>query len=91
MKCDLTNKSSITGKKVGDVRGNVTGRTSRKFHPNLHKTRFATKEFGTLKLRISTATKKTIDKYGGLISFLTEISENQLSQYGVKLKQRLIK
>jgi ribosomal protein L28 len=90
MKCELTKKSTMIGNRVGDIRGNVTGRTSRQFKPNIHTTRFQTKEFGNLTLKIAANTKKTIDKYGGLTSYLMNISENQLSQYGLLLKRRLI-
>lgn len=91
MKCQLTNKISVIGNKVGKVRKFVTGRTSRYFHPNIQVAHFKTQQLGTLKVRIATTTKKTIDKYGGLIEYLLNISENQLSTYGLQLKNRLLK
>lgn len=91
MKCDLTTKKSMNGNKVGFVRNNVSGRTKRKFHPNLHNTAFQTKELGNFSLNIANTTKKTIDKYGGIIEFLLNISENQLSETGLSLKRRILK
>jgi ribosomal protein L28 len=91
MKCQLTNKISVVGKKVAKVRKFVTGRTSRNFHPNIQVAHFKTPELGALKMRIATRTKKTIDKYGGLVEYLLNISENQLSDYGLKLKGKLLK
>lgn len=91
MKCQLTNKTSVVGNKVGKVRKFVTGRTSRQFHPNIQVAHFQTKELGTIKLRIAAKTKKTIDKYGGLVEYLLNISENQLSDYGLSLRNKLSK
>jgi ribosomal protein L28 len=91
MKCDLTTKKSIKGNKIGYVRKNVSGRSIRKFHPNLHKTFFVTKELGNFTLNIAVSTKKTIDKYGGVVDFLLNIGENQLSQLGLSLKNKIIK
>lgn len=91
MKCELTIKKSVTGNKVGRTRNNVSGRTKRRFNPNLQTTSFQTKEIGNLTLNIATSTKKTIDKYGGIVEFLLNISENQLSISGLSLKNRILK
>lgn len=91
MNCELTIKKSVTGNKVAITRNNVSGRTKRKFHPNLQKTFFSTKELGNFKIKIATSTKRSIDKYGGLINYLLYISENQLSSYGISLKKKILK
>lgn len=91
MKCELTIKKSMNGNKVGFVRNNVSGRSKRKFHPNLHKTSFQTRELGNFTLNIASTTKKTIDKYGGIVEFLLNISENQLSEMGLSFKRKIIK
>jgi ribosomal protein L28 len=91
MKCELTIKKSMTGNNVGKTRNNVSGRTKRQFNPNLQKTSFQTRELGNFNVRIAASTKKTIDKYGGVIEFLLNISENQLSEYGLSLRNRINK
>jgi large subunit ribosomal protein L28 len=91
MKCDLTTKKSMKGNKIGYVRKNVSKRTIRRFNPNLHETRFITKELGNFSLNIAANTKRSIDKYGGIVEFLLNIGENQLSELGLSLKNKIIK
>jgi ribosomal protein L28 len=91
MHCELTIKKTLVGNKVGRTRNNVSGRTKRTFDPNLHNTSFTTKELGNFTLKIAAHTKKNIDKYGDIITFLLNVSENQLSLYGLSLKNRINK
>lgn len=91
MKCELTIKKSGAGNKVGRTRNNVSGRSKRRFDINLHNTLFQTKELGSFRVRIATSTKRTIDKYGGMVNFLCGIGENQLSPLGLSLKARILK
>ena len=66
-KCDLTGKLVITGNNVS----HANNKTKRRFIPNLQNVSLYSDKLGKkLKFRIATSTLRTVEKNGGIDSFL---------------------
>ena len=66
-KCDLTGKLVITGNNVS----HANNKTKRRFIPNLQNVSLYSDKLGKkLKFRIATSTLRTIEKNGGIDTFL---------------------
>jgi large subunit ribosomal protein L28 len=58
--CQVTGKRTITGNNVS----HANNKTKRRFLPNLHKRKFILEDGSLVRLRISNAALRTIDKKG---------------------------
>ena len=87
-KCDLTGKLVITGNNVS----HANNKTKRRFIPNLQNVSLYSDKLGKkLKFRIATSTLRTIEKNGGIDSFLLNTISKNLSSNAKKYKKIIFK
>ena len=87
-KCELTGKTFQTGNNVSHAKN----RTRRRFLPNLNNVSLMSEALGkTFKFKISAAALRTIDKRGGLDSFLAKAKDEDLSSAALKVKSEINK
>ena len=87
-KCDLTGKIVITGNNVS----HANNKTKRRFIPNLQNVSlYSDKLQKKIRLRIATSTLRTVEKNGGIDSFLLKTLDNKLSQSAKKFKRSISK
>lgn len=86
-RCALTGKGVQTGNNVS----HANNRTRRRYLPNLQQQRFYSETLGeAVRLRVSTAALRTVEKRGGLDGYLLKARNVELSTELRRLKQRLI-
>ena len=85
-KCELTGKIPLAGHNVS----HANNKTKRRFLPNLKKVTF-TSDFlkRRIKLRVSNAAVRTVDKKGGFDLFLKNTRSKNLSLRVKKLKKTI--
>ena len=87
-RCIITGKGVQTGNNVS----HANNRTRRRFLPNLQKVSLESETLGeNVPMRISTSALRTIEKNGGLDSWLLGTSNAKLSAEARKLKARIVK
>jgi large subunit ribosomal protein L28 len=91
-KCDLLGTGVMSGNKVS----HSNRKTRRRFLPNLKTLAFKSDSLGTnVSLKITTATLRTINKYGNIDSFLINCRHAKLTVLGqtlkTKIKKKLVK
>ena len=87
-KCELTGKLVITGNNVS----HANNRTKRRFIPNLQNVSLYSDKLGKkLKFRIATSTLRTVEKNGGIDSFLLNAFDKNLSNDARKYKKSISK
>lgn len=86
--CDITGKKVITGNNVS----HANNRSRRTFAPNLQETSFLSETLGSkVRLRVSPAGLRTVEKNGGLDSFLKTTPNRKLTCTARQLKRRIEK
>ena len=86
-KCELTGKAPLKGHKVSHANNKV----KRKFLPNLKKVTFTSNKLKkNIKLNVTNSALRTVDKKGGLDSFLRDAKFINLSSRVKKIKKLLI-
>lgn len=86
--CPVTKRRVETGCKVSHAHN----RTKRVFAPNLQNVSFLSSALGfKVRLRVSTAAIKTIEKFGGIDSFLMNAGKKYLNPELNRLKNIIIK
>ena len=87
----MARKCTVTGKgvQVGHNVSHANNKTKRRFLPNLQETSVLSDALGRVRLRISTAAIRTIEKKGGLDSFLRDTPVGKLSPLIRRLKRRV--
>ena len=86
-KCELTGKIPLKGHKVS----HANNKTKRRFLPNLKKVKFKSEILKkSLKLTVSNAGVRSVDKKGGFDEFLKSVKSRDLSSRLKKLKKSLI-
>jgi large subunit ribosomal protein L28 len=87
-RCDLTGKSALVGNKVS----HSNRKTKRRFLPNLVNVTLISDVLGrSVKLRISANALKSVDRRGGLDSFLLKAKEDMLAPKVRDLKRAIEK
>ena len=87
-KCDLTGKLVVTGNNVS----HANNKTRRRFIPNLQNVSLYSDKLGKkLKFRIATSTLRTVEKNGGIDSFLLNAFSENLSSNAKKYKKSISK
>ena len=87
-KCDLTGKLVITGNNVS----HANNKTKRRFIPNLQNVSLYSEKLGKkLKFKIATSTLRTVEKNGGIDSFLLNAFSENLSSSARKYKKSISK
>ena len=86
--CEISGKKPMTGNNVS----HANNRTKRRFIPNLQNVKLYS---GTLQkyinLNITVKTMKTVEKNGGLDSYLIKTSNKNLAEIAIKIKKQILK
>ena len=86
--CEISGKKPISGNNVS----HANNRTKRRFIPNLQNVKLYS---GTLQkyinLNITIRTMKTVEKNGGLDSYLIKTSNKNLADTALKIKKEILK
>ena len=86
-KCELTGKNPLKGHKVS----HANNKTKRRFLPNLKKVRFKSEILNkSLKLNVSNAGVRSVDKKGSFDQFIKSAKNKNLSFRLKKLKKTLL-
>ena len=86
-KCQLTGKSFLKGNKVS----HANNKTKRKFLPNLKKVKFTSDILNrNLKLNVSNAAVRSVDKKGSFDLFLKSVKNKNLSPRLKKIKKVIL-
>ena len=87
-RCELTGKTVMTGNNVSHAKN----RTRRRFLPNLNNVSLVSEALGrSFKFKISASALRTVDRKGGLDSFLLRAKEDKLSPTALKVKKDIYK
>ena len=86
--CEISGKKPMTGNNVS----HANNRTKRRFIPNLQNVKLYS---GTLQkyinLNITIRTMKTVEKNGGLDSYLIKTSNKNLAETAINIKKQILK
>ena len=86
--CEISGKKPMSGNNVS----HANNRTKRRFIPNLQNVKLYS---GTLQkyinLNITIRTMKTVEKNGGLDSYLIKTSNRNLADAAIKIKKQILK
>ena len=86
-KCELTGKIPLKGHKVS----HANNKTKRKFLPNLKKVKFTSDILNrNLKLNVSNAAVRSVDKKGSFDLFLKSVKKKHLSPRLKKIKKVIL-
>ena len=86
--CELTGKKAMSGNNVSHAKN----RTKRRFFPNLNNVTLTSELLGRdFQLKVSASALRTIDKVGGLDSFLRKSAIDNLSPNATKIKKDIEK
>ena len=87
-KCELTGKKAMSGNNVSHAKN----RTKRRFFPNLNNVTLTSEVLGRdFQLKVSASALRTLDKVGGLDSFLRKSAIDNLSPNATKIKKDIEK
>lgn len=87
-RCDLTGIGPMTGNKVS----HSNRKTKTRFLPNLQEVTLGSDALGSnVRLRITTATLRSIEHNGGLDDFLLSRADDKLTLKGRQLKRQIKK
>ena len=87
-RCELTGKGTLSGQNVS----HANNKTKRVFRPNLQTVRLVSDSLGqAVTLKVSMRALKTIDRKGGLDTFLLKAKDADLSQRALRLKKQVAK
>ncbi|MBT3332554.1 MAG: 50S ribosomal protein L28 [Rhodospirillaceae bacterium] len=83
-RCELTGKGVLTGNNVSHAHN----KTRRRFLPNVQVMALQSDILGrSVRLKISVAALRTVEKKGGLDAFLTDAKDSQLSLRARRIKR----
>jgi large subunit ribosomal protein L28 len=86
-KCELTGKNPLKGHNVS----HANNKTKRRFLPNLKKVKFTSELLKrSLKLKVSNAAVRSVDKKGSFDIFLKTVKNKNLSPRLKKMKKSLL-
>ncbi len=86
-KCELTGKIPLKGHKVS----HANNKTKRRFLPNLKKVKFTSDILKrNLRLNVSNAAVRSVDKKGSIDQFLKDAKKNNLSPRLKKIKKTIL-
>ena len=89
--CELTGTRRIKRNKIAIERSKITRRTKGFANVNLQMRRFKTTTLGSISLRISNRTMRTVEKYGGIEGFLTSVKRGHLTQEAKQMRKKIQK
>ncbi len=86
-RCQITGKGVMSGNNVSHAKN----RTRRRFLPNLQKTSLSSEILGrSVSLRVSVNALRTVEKHGGLDSFLLQARNSELADEARALKREIM-
>ncbi len=86
-RCQITGKGVMTGNNVS----HANNRTRRRFLPNLQQTTMMSEILGRkVSLRVTTSAIRTVEKHGGLDSFLLQARNAELADEARALKREIL-
>ena len=86
-RCQITGKGVMTGNNVS----HANNRTRRRFLPNLQQTTMTSEILGRkVSLRVTTNAIRTVEKHGGLDSFLLQARNAELADEARALKREIL-
>ncbi len=86
--CEITGKKAMTGNNVSHAKN----RTKRRFLPNLQNVKFYSELLKKyLNLKITVRTMRTVEKNGGIDSFLLKKNNRDLTPEAQKIKRSILK
>ena len=86
--CEISGKKPMTGNNVS----HANNRTKRRFIPNLQNVKLYSGSLQKyINLNISIRTMKTVEKNGGLDSYLIKTSNKNLAETAIKIKKQILK
>ena len=86
-RCQITGKTVMSGNNVS----HANNRTRRKFLPNLQITTMESEILGRkLKLRVSTSAIRTVEKHGGIDTYLIQAKNSELAKEARALKSEIL-
>ena len=86
-RCQITGKGVMTGNNVS----HANNRTRRRFLPNLQQTTMMSEILGRkVSLRVTTNAIRTVEKHGGLDSFLLQARNAELADEARALKREIL-
>lgn len=84
--CDITGKKVMTGNNVS----HANNKSRRTFGVNLQEATFLSETLGQkVRLRVSASGLRTVEKNGGIDSFLKKTSSRKLTETGRRLKKKI--
>ena len=86
--CEISGKKPISGNNVS----HANNRTKRRFIPNLQNVKLYSSSLQKyISLNITIRTMKTVEKNGGLDSYLIKTSNRNLADTALKIKKQILK
>ena len=86
-RCDITGKGVLTGNNVSHAHN----KTRRRYLPNIHKMTLFSETLGSVRLKLTVSTLRTIEHNGGLDNWLLKTKDDKLSAGALKVKRALKK
>jgi large subunit ribosomal protein L28 len=87
-RCDITGKGVLTGNNVS----HANNRTRRRFMPNLQESSLLSDVLGIeVRLTLSTRAIRTVERNGGIDSFLLSTPDRRLPEAAQVVKRRIVK
>lgn len=87
-RCELTGKAVLTGNNVS----HANNKTRRRFLPNLCRVSLLSDALGQIvRLDISAAALRTVEKRGGIDAFLIKARNEELSPRALRLKRSILR
>tara|TARA_B100000242_G_C42841616_1_gene390868 strand:- start:264 stop:548 length:285 start_codon:yes stop_codon:yes gene_type:complete len=86
--CEISGKKPMTGNNVS----HANNRTKRRFIPNLQNVKLYSSSLQKyINLNISIRAMRTVEKNGGLDSYLIKTSNKNLADTAIKIKKQILK
>ena len=86
--CEISGKKPMTGNNVS----HANNRTKRRFIPNLQNVKLYSSTLQKyINLNITVRTMKTVEKNGGLDTYLIKTSDRNLADTAIKIKKQILK
>ena len=86
--CEISGKRAMTGNNVS----HANNRTKRRFLPNLQNVKFISKILNKyITLNITVRAMRSVEKNGGLDSYLVKTSNRNLATPAIKIKKKILK
>ena len=86
--CEISGKKPMSGNNVS----HANNRTKRRFIPNLQNVKLYSGSLQKyINLNITIRTMKTVEKNGGLDSYLIKTSNKNLAETAIKIKNQILK